>query len=64
MMLIQQAEKGLAEARADYHAKAAAARAARSKVEAAARRLADLRFKAMEADMDLERVRRERVRHG
>lgn len=58
MTLIQQAEKALAEAQADYHSKATAARAARAKVEAAARRLAELQFKALEVDMDIVRQSR------
>lgn len=60
MTLIEEAERELAHAEREHHRAQTAERAAREKVEAAARRLANLHFKSLEADMDIERVRRER----
>lgn len=59
MNLIQQAERDLDHATREHHSTLVAERAARKKVEAAASRLGDLRFKAVEIDMDIERMRKE-----
>lgn len=60
--LIAQAEIDLAHAQRDYQTKAVAARAARAKVDAAARRLGELQFKATEVEMEFDRERKERER--
>lgn len=59
MNLMQQAERDLDQAQRDHHSTLTAERAARKKVEAAVQRLGDLRFKAVEAELEIERARRE-----
>jgi hypothetical protein len=57
--LIQQAEQNFDDARREHIKAQVAERAARAKVEAAAQRLGELRFKGVEVSMDVERMRKE-----
>lgn len=59
MNIIQQAEQELDEATRAHHSSLVAERAARNKVKAAAAHLANLQYRAIEIDLEIERARKE-----
>jgi len=61
MNLLEAAQRDLDFAQRDHHKALTAERAARAKLQAAERRLADLQFKGVEMEIELEALRRRRV---